>query len=246
MKKIIFFKCLLLSNVLLTQKDDALILKKAESFFQEKKWNAALKNYRLLDHKSSTVFLNMGMSYFNIKKYPQALINVKKAFYISTLKEFAKIVELEKQVYAKLDKPAPSWIYYVIKKFFIMIPLVFIQLIILIVLLMLLYFFIRLWRWSDFTKQEKLFLKRTMSILCGCAIFWYVKLLYFDKYQAIVIKPQTSVYAGPEKTFHIIEKLEVAEEVEISKEKDGMYHIQHLKISGWINNDAVELINNYE
>ena len=77
-------------------------------------------------------------------------------------------------------------------------------------------------------------------------MLWYVKLLYFDKYQAIVIQSQTLVYAGPEKTFHIVEKLNKADELEILTEKNGMYHIRYSNISGWIDVDTVELINNYE
>jgi hypothetical protein len=228
------------------QCDDQQFIRKAQNYFQEKKWNAALKSYALVEHKNFNVLLNIGICFFNTEKYTQALINFKKAFYVLPLKDFSMLVKLEKKTYAKLDRSSPSWIDYGIKKFFIAIPLVFIQIIVLILLLLLLCFFIRHGRWSDFTKQEKLFLKKIMSILCISAMFWYVKLLYFDKYQAIVIKPQTLIYAGPEKTFHIIEKLEPADEVEISREKDGMYHIQYLKTSGWIDCDTVELINNYE
>ncbi len=246
MKNFILLKCLLVCSILLIQADNQQIIVKAQKYFQEEKWNAALKNYALVEHKDSTVLMNMGICYFNTKKYIQALINFKKAFYFSALKDFPMLVKLEKKTYAKLDRPSPSWVYYGIKKIFIMIPLFFVQIIILIFLLLLLCFFIRHGRWSDFTKQEKLFLKRIMSILFISGMFWYVKLLYFDKYQAIVIKSQTLIYAGPEKTFHIIEKLEPADEVEISREKDGMYHIQYLKTSGWIDCDTVELINNYE
>lgn len=247
MKKFIFLKLLLLiCSGFLFGEHDQQHFKKAQIYFAQEKWNLALKNYTALKHKNSDILQNMGICCLNTKRYPQALVYFKQAFYNSRLKQFRSLVDLEKKTYEKLDKQTLSWIYYGVKKIFITVPFVFVQSIFLILLLMLLYFFIRHWRWSDFTKQETLFLKRILSILFLCGIFWYVKLLYFEKYQAIVIKSQTSVYAGPEKTFHIIEKLHIADEVEILAEKDGMYHIQYLKTSGWIDCDTVELINNYE
>jgi hypothetical protein len=254
MKKNIFLKSLLfLSSSLLAADDQHMgsskknqILEKAQSCFLQAKWSLAFKNYQLLEDKNGPVLQNMGICLFNIKKYPQALVKFKQAFAKSNLNQFRTLVNLEKRVYEKLDKPSPSWTFYGVKKLFSTVPLVLVQSIFLILLLLLLYFFIRHWRWSDFTKQEKLFLKRILSVLCLCGIFWYAKLLYFDKYQAIVIKSQVLVYAGPEKTFHVIEKLHIADEVEILAEKDGMYHIQYLKTSGWIDCDTVELINNYE
>lgn len=246
MKIKITLKALLLCSSLFLKSNDELTLKKAENYFLEKKWASAYKNYDLLKYKNGTALKNMGICCFNLKKYPQALIKFKQAFNKGKLQHFFSLVELEKQTYEKLGKEAPSFVHYFFKKLFLCMPFIFIQIIFLMLLLMLLYFFIRHWRISNFTKKEASFLKKIGFWIMFCGLIWYLKLLYFDKYQAIVIKPQVAVYAGPEKTFHIIQKLDVADEIVISGEKNSMYQIQHLKTVGWIDCDTVELINNYE
>jgi hypothetical protein len=246
MKIKLFLKSLFLCSFILLKSNDELILQKAENYFLEKKWVSAYKNYNLLTYKNGAVLKNMGICCFNLKKYPQALIKFKQAFNKVKLQHFFSLVELEKQTYEKLGKEAPWLIHYFFKELFLFIPFTLIQIIFLILLLMLLYFFIRHWRISNFTKKEARFLKKIGFWIIFFGLIWYVKLLYFDKYQAIVIKPQVAVYAGPEKTFHIIQKLDVADDIVISGEKNSMYQIQYLKTVGWIDCDTVELINNYE
>jgi len=226
--------------------DDKQTFEYASDAFVQGDWSQALQLYKKIEHKNSAVWQNMGNCQFNLEQYSQALVSWKRAYAGIRYRQIATICESENRAYQKLDLPRrSSWDCW-IQKIVLIIPFMLLKLIFFILLCSLFGILYRCWRWSDVSRRDRrgLLLITLGSVLCGLILYGRALILHKD--QAIVVKPDVLVYAGPERTFHIVEKLQPGTLVHVIQHKQGMYQIRQQAVNGWIVQDTLECIYNYE
>jgi tetratricopeptide (TPR) repeat protein len=226
--------------------DDQSLFQQAQNEFAQEKWEESLSIYQKIENKNSLVWQNIATCLFHLEQYPQALVAAQRAFFGVSFAQFYHLENLEKKINTQLHLEQKSDFYFVARKILYYIPLLLLQIIFLVILIQIFLMFLRRWKWDDFTRQEKRFLKKLIIILLVCMALWYAKTLFFLNDKAIVIKSNAMVYAGPDESFHDFEKLQPGIEVKIIKKQKNMYHIQTQTFSGWVNADILEPIINHE
>lgn len=242
-KSIIILSLIFISNNFFA--DDNQFFNVAQNKFGQEQWQDALLNYQKIQNKNSLVWQNIAICLFRQEQYPEALVAVKRALYQASFKQLDTLEQLEKKIDEQLHIQPISDLHYILRKILFFIPLIVLQIIFLILLVQIFLVLIRRWRWNDFTRQEKGFLKKVIIILLLCIGIWYLKILFFSYDKAIVIKPDAIVYAGPDQSFHKIENLQPGIEVQIIEKQREMYHIKMPKHLGWVKIDVLEPIVNY-
>lgn len=227
--------------------DDQQLFGQAKEAFVGGTWLQALQLYKKIEHKNSAVWQNIGNCYFNLERYDQALVAWNRACAgRPNYHQIATMCESENSAYQKLNLPIiPAWKCW-IKKIVLIIPDMELKLIFLILLCCLLWFLYCYWRGSVMSVVDHKLLVFILFCSVVCSAIWYARTVILHKDQAIVVKSDVLVYAGPERTFHVIEKLQQGSLVHIMHNKQGMYQIKQEALRGWVVQDTVEYIYNYE
>ena len=59
--------------------------------------------------------------------------------------------------------------------------------------------------------------------------------------QALVVK-QATLFAGPDKSFHVLSPVAYAENVTVKQAREGWYKIQYTDMIGWVEADVIQII----
>jgi hypothetical protein len=246
MNKDLFFWMIILFQFFIALGTDEQRLEQARDLFMQGDWSGALQLYRLVEHKNSAVFQNIGNCYFNEGQYGQALVFWKRASVDAGYQQLTTIFDEEQKAYQKLGIVAPlPWVIFFMK-IILMIPLILIEIIFLFLLCNILLLLRRYWQWQKLEKREKNLFFLIFFGCMTCVTIWYARTIILKKDQAIVVKQNVLVYAGPERTFHVVEKIQEGQLVHIIQSQYGMYQISSGSLSGWVTQDTLESIYNYE
>lgn len=246
MKKYIFSLLLVFLQTLSMLGDDQQLFTKAHENFVQGDWEGALRNYRAITDKNSVVWQNIGICYFNQQQYAHALLYWQRAYKDCTLVQIGQLCTLEQRALEKLDFKIPSRGHYFCKRILLIIPLIFLQTLFAIMLCCMLWTLARCWRWKEIVICDRRWLRWIFLGCFLCGGLWYANRSFFQKNQAIVVKRDVLVYAGPERTFHMVTTLRQGSSVNVIQKKHGMYNITNHSIAGWVMQDTVEFIYNYE
>jgi len=246
MKKYIFYLFFSVLQSLNLWSDDQQLFLQAHENFVKGNWAGALRNYRAINHKNSVVWQNIGSCYFNQQQYAQALLYWKRAYQGCSILQVGPLCTLEQKALKKLNLNVPSKFHYLCKRMLLMIPLTLLQIIFVIMLLTILWILVRCWRWQEIVVCDRRWLRWLLLSCFVCGSLWYGQHLFLQKNQAIVVKQDVLVYAGPERTFHVVKTLLPGNTVHVLQQKQGMYNITKHSVTGWVMQDTIEFIYDYE
>lgn len=205
----------------------------------------ACMTYDHIQPKNSAVWHNMGNCFYKQKQYVKALIYWKRAQQGASFYELGQLFESEKKVLKNLGITVPAWWQYEWLRFITVIPMIALQVVLLIFLILLFMLMYRLSRSSiKISKKYGVFL---MIGIITVTVLWFFKNKILEKKRAFVVKESVLVYAGPEKFFHKISELPLAEEVEVVHNQQAMSQILMRKhdgsqLLGWVDSDCIEVV----
>lgn len=231
-------------NVLLAHERDLFV--KANTAFVQQQWSESVKLYQQIQSKNSFIWQNIGICFFHKQQYAQALLACKRSYIGINYHQITPILSLEREIYDTLQIRPYSWIQEQIHRLLLIIPITLLKVLFLLILCYFLFgIFNLIWHGSISRCQRKLMIVMTF-FSCLFGILWYGHCVLFNNDQAIVVKKNVSLYAGPERTFHVIDKISQATLVHVIQTKNGMYQIKQNNINGWVELDSLEMIYNYE
>jgi hypothetical protein len=228
--------------------NDQAVLQQAHNCCLALQWQQALDLYKTVGNKNSDILQNIGICYFNQKNYINALLYWKRAYTDAQGSKITRLLDLQDKAYKALHKDVCSNVYYFITTVFYF-PLWVFQLIIVLCLLFFIYimfqYILMYDAWiSPLMRCLIFFVTIIFSICCG---IWYARCMILAKNKALVVKSNVCVYAGPEKTFHVIGIVQPATMVSVINDKyQDMYHIQTKTITGWTPAQNLEFVYKYE
>lgn len=246
MKKYVFYILFMLLQAFNLFSDDATLFVHAQEKFVKGDFAGALNDYRSIKYKNSVVWQNIGSCYFNEQQYVQALLYWKRAYQRCQISQVAQLSSLEQRALQKLNLKIPSRFHFFVKRIVLMVPLIFLQMICMVLLCCILWTLSRCWRWQEFVGCDRRWLQWLIFGCFICGITWYAQRSFLQKDQAMVVKQDVLVYAGPERTFHVVETLRPGNVVRVIQKKHGMYNIVKHSLTGWVTQDTVEFIYSYE
>lgn len=237
--------CIVLQTIMLMTSDRDLF-EKANQYFTQENWSEALHTYKAMRHKNSAVLQNMGSCYFNQERYVEALLSWKRAYRNCSFGEIAQLCAWEQAALKKLNSKSPSIECGFLRRIMLSVPLIAVQVFLILCLLVLLWMLYRCWRWQEITRRDRkrLWCITFMTLFLGAV--WYGQESFFQKNKAMVVKEHVLVYAGPEQTFHVATNLSAGDVVQVLQKKQGMYNITNRCTTGWVMQNTIEFIYNYE
>lgn len=210
---------------------------RANKLYQDGDYQKALDLYDSIAHKGSATWYNMGNCLFNMNKQVEAIVCWKKAQRNATAQKFD---DLEKNIAVAckiLGKDSNIGSYSSFAESFLnRFSLYSFQLLFL-ALWFLFFVFLRVLKNH---RRFLLFLFFPINVVLGLAIF--------EKYNAnvyplaIVIKPSASLFAGPDKEYHVVGKVTMIDKVKVLERRDDWCKVQAKRLAGWALADTIEII----
>jgi len=223
--------------------------------FLQGRFALARESYLKINNKSSSVWQNIGNCFFNEKKYAQALVCWKRAQISATWHQLDQLFTAEKKTLSLLKLPVSSDVYYGVKRIILIVPKLLIQILLFLMLSLLLLFLYRCWSWSTVYSLMSCNYMVAWFFMIGimsCSVFCWSKDEICKQGQAIVIKEQSVVYAGPERSFHKKTQLPLGYQIDVLELDRNMYKVMYRQMLdekhvgkrqvGWVESDSVEIV----
>lgn len=233
--------CITFSKVGLTSNRS--LFMQGNTLFLSGKYMQALVCYQQIEHKNSGVWHNMGNCCFNNKQYAQALIFYFRARAGATWKQLGQLEGVIAKSLKKLNQPAPLWISMQIKKVLMLLPIEFMQIGLLFFLTCLFaYLYLMFFGAKGFYvfKREPLIVFIVLIIIFLLTL--HMQRNEIDKKIAVIVRDQSVVYAGPDRTFHQTQALPIGTQVVVEKSSELMHKIKWINKTGWIARESLEII----
>jgi hypothetical protein len=219
--------------------DEELFLR-GNKLYESRDYPKALESYAMMTHKGRAVMYNMGNCYYHTNDYPQALVYWTRAERGATPQEVALIEQNKQQLLQKMGKSEKhSYGDRLVRFLYSMIP--FISLLSLqFVFLMCWYLFV-ICAYKN-GRYKKLFL--SICVLCvmltGTLLWVYSK--KHNNVYGVVKSQQVSIFSGPDKGFHSVGSVGLAEYVDVKEKREGWYKIGYSGTIGWVEAEAIQII----
>lgn len=214
---------------------------RANKYYAEKDYDNALETYDMIDKKGSAVLYNMGNCYYHQQNYPYALVYWSRAEIGANHDEYSRIQHNKELALKALGKQKElSWWQFIIE--FLQSQLSHISLLMLQLLFLLSWFVLILGLRTKQTGRKKI-AHRVIS-LCAvvCAIFLGLQYAQYDISSAIVVKKDGKLFAGPDKSFHVLSGVVYAESATVKETRAGWHKIQYADMIGWVESDVIQII----
>jgi hypothetical protein len=80
--------------------------------------------------------------------------------------------------------------------------------------------------------------------LCGvvCAMFLGLQYAQYNISSAIVVTKDGKLFAGPDKSFHVLSPIVYAESAIVKETRAGWHKIQYADMIGWVESDVIQII----
>ncbi|MCX5924199.1 MAG: hypothetical protein NTZ68_02140 [Candidatus Dependentiae bacterium] len=249
MKKIILLSSVVffLYYAVFAQKDNQSLFSQANNHFMHGQFTLARESYEKIEDKSSAVWQNIGNCFFNEKKYANALVCWQRAQLNASWKQLGQLFSSEVLALKALRLQPNFWWQYEIKRMVMVIPKLAWHILLFLLLAYILLISSRYWYISSLVSHSH---KATWFALFGimiCCMIWYGQARIFKKGRAVVVKEKVVVHAGPEKTFHIKNKLPMGSQVCVIGREQGMDNVVYKTElgkteCGWIVPDFIEIV----
>lgn len=210
---------------------------RANKSYEKHDCKQALALYQSMKNKGRAVLYNMGNCFYHLGDYPQALVCWKQAERGAAYTECCDIAHNQLLLSHRLGKKIVyTWwqrLYIYISYRVASFSVLFLQLLFLICWFSLFFLFNRFGinKFSVF-----IFI---VTVLVGVSLG--VKYKQETECIAIVMK-KTPVFVGPDKNYHELAQLDLADQVTIEEEQNSWYKIKHVAGVGWVESEAVQII----
>lgn len=234
-----FFVCVGIVSAVHAGNDEELFLR-GNKYYAQKNYANALQTYEMITHKGVAVLYNMGNCAFHQEDYSHALVYWNRAQKGATWQEYNLIERNKKKAFAKIGTEPQGcfrdsfirWLraYMIVSVF--MLQLIFL-------LLWWLFMFV-------FCKKQTGIKKMMQACMCltmfFCASLLTVHYMQQNVHQAIVVKKEGRLLAGPDKNFPVLSPLNYAHNVKVKESREGWYKIQYADMMGWVEADVIQII----
>lgn len=235
-KKLLIFSVLLTSFICC---NDNQIFKEANALYSKESFEKALNLYNSITLKSSECWFNLGNCYYKLNKFSLAIASWKKALKGASNEDIKdlefNLLKAKEKLSIEEDNNLFGEIYNFIVKCLNLMPIIYFQ----IILLTFWYLFFLI-----------IAIKRKFNlILCSlfvCNFFLLgclgIKHNEQNNNKKGIIIEKISVYAGPNKDYHIIGTLNLAEEVKINHKDNEWCKVSNNKLTGWVLSGAIFIL----
>lgn len=234
------FACVLVSSAVFAGNDEELFLR-GNKYYAQKDYDKAFHAYDMMSVKGRAVLYNMGNCLFYKEDYPRALVYWSRAQEGATSHEYNLIMRNKDYVLKKLGKQKEQSIWHSVKELS-QLPILYISLFFLQLLFLICWwFFIFVMR----TKQTGI-----KKVVQSCVCFFIsisamalgIHYMQQNTSQAIVVKKESTLFAGPDKSFHVLSPVMYADCATVKETREGWYKIQYADMIGWVEADVIQII----
>jgi tetratricopeptide (TPR) repeat protein len=214
---------------------------RANKYYVEKDYDNALKTYDMIAQKGSAVFYNMGNCYYNKHEYAYALVCWSRAEVGANNDEYKLIQHNKERAFAALGKQKKQqWWWHIVE--FLQSSLPDIS------LFVLQFFFLLCWSFFIIAMRKKQtgYKKIMRGVLSFCIVICAVSLgMHYIQdaiHSAIVVKKDAQLFAGPDKSFHILSPIAYADHAAVKETRTGWHKIKYADMIGWVESDVIQVI----
>lgn len=233
----IFISCML--NVVILCADIASVEKfrAATALYNQKQFDQAYVLLQEINPKSEAVWYNMGNCAYKKNDYEHALSCWRCAGSNASRLEnvYYNIDVVEK----KLNRTKQESFWNKMYNFYYSMPLIIFQFFFLLPWFLLLLF---IKKYKHGTKYRSLFFGVLLFVTMISGIALGFKYHIIKQRKGIVMKPQVSLYAGPDEQFHVLGCLEGASEVIVHEQRPSWCKISTEHGSGWVVRDSIVVV----
>ena len=208
----------------------------ANRCYQNKKIEKALDLYNSIEHKGSATWHNMGNCAFKLNKYVDALVYWRRAQRNATTKELDDIrknIDVVGQILGRSIEQSSFWNFVdgILNRF----SLFAFQL-----------FFLFAWFglfvgfWFFKKKRFLLVILLPINLLFGTATV--LKHRAQSNPPAIIKESSASLFAGPDKNYHVVGNLNLADEVRVVEQRQDWCKVKADCLVGWVLADKLEVV----
>jgi len=234
------FVSICIASALSAGGDEELFLR-GNKYYAQKDYDNALHTYDMISKKGRAVFYNMGNCFFRKEDYSRALVCWSRAEIGATPHEYNVIKRNKSLVLKKLGKHKEQSLWYkVFESLYVIMPYIS--------LLLLQLLFLVCWWFFIFVmcKKQTGIRKVARSVVCVFIVFFAtmlgVRYTQEKDNQAIVIKKEAMLFAGPDKSFHQLSPIAYADSARVKEAREGWYKIQYAYMIGWVEADVIQII----
>jgi tetratricopeptide (TPR) repeat protein len=217
------------------------LLQQAEAFFYEKKYEQALQSYSKIEPKNAVIWYNIGLMHVHLEDYLQADIAFARAEKYGTWLVWKKIDAIKTYLAEKKDPDfVAKWsdqLAIFSKRCILSISMIVWQLL---VLMLLLGVFMMYWyqKWNSYTNY---WIISTLGFLVFSMMVYKNEQLQLQ--QGIVTQLFADVYAGPDSSFYIKDKIEQGSLLKWNQESiHGYYPVKYQNKCGWVHKKNIEIV----
>lgn len=201
---------------------------RANLLYNQGVFDKALEKYSSIPDSMEKWF-NLGNCFYKLGYYAQAMALYKKAAKLAySYKDYENINFNIQKTKEKLGTNG-SDLNYSLMQYVRLLPMIYLQV-----------FFLFIW-YITFLLFRKLVNKKAyLRLFCLILISLITLGLIIDRYveqnkkMGIIISGDNLIYAGPDKNYHIIGKLNLSDEVYIKKQVSGWMQISNSTLKGWV------------
>ena len=208
----------------------------ANRCYQNKEYKDSLNLYSSIECKGCATWQNMGNCSFKMNNHINALLYWKRAEKDASsaqLQDIRKNIVTVNEILGREPERESFWKF--IKDILSRFSMFFFQLMF---LFMWFLFFLSIWFFKN-SKRKLAALFLPINMIFGSAIVIKYQLNLYPS--ALVIK-SASVFAGPDKHYHVINKVKLADQIIVLKQRDKWCRVKNKSLSGWILADTIEVI----
>ena len=216
-------------------------VQQAERYFHEKKYEQALQVYTKIELKDAAIWYNIGLMHVHLENYVQAEIAFARAEKYGKWQIWKKIDALKTYLAQEKDPDfVPKWsdqLAIFSKRCILSISMIVWQLLVLMLLLG-----IFMMRW-----YQKLNTYKNYCIVSVVGFLVFGMMLYKKEqlkiHQGVVVQNIADVYAGPDSSFYIKDRLEQGSLLTWTQESmHGYYPVRYHNKFGWVHKKNIEIV----
>ena len=214
---------------------------RANKYYAEKDYDKALETYDMIEKKGSAVLYNMGNCYYHQLNYPYALVYWSRAEIGANQYEYSRIQHNKELALKALGKQKElAWWQRTVE--FLQSKLPCVSLLILQLLFLLCWVVVILGLGKKPTGSKKVVHRLISLCTLVCAIILSLHYVQHDVSSAIIVKKDGKLFAGPDKSFHVLSAVVYADSARVKETRAGWHKIQYADMIGWVESDVIQII----
>jgi len=232
--------CVFVMSAAFAGSDEEFFLR-GNKYYAQKDYDNAFHAYDMMSKKGRAVLYNMGNCLFYKEDYSRALVYWSRAQVGATPHEYDLIMRNKDHALKKIGKQKEQSLWHnAIER--AQSPLLYVS------LFFLQLFFLMCWWFFIFVMRKKQTGIRKIAQNCVCLVISIFAVVLGTHYmqhntnQAIVVKKESMLFAGPDKSFHVLSPVVYADCARVKETREGWYKIQYADMIGWVEADVIQII----